>query len=222
MAFAHESQLTGLFVLGALHGINPGMGWLFAVARGFQEGKRRAVWGALGPLAVGHGLAIAAALAAAAMVGIVLPISVVQPLAGVALVASGLTSLVRHRHPRGGGMRLGTLALATWSFMMATAHGAGLMALPLVLGGPTSSEPAARHTVHAVNGAAHMAAGPTLHLAGLAATAAHAVGYLVVTALIAVIVYERIGLRLLRSAWINLDLFWAVALIITGVATLAG
>jgi hypothetical protein len=73
-----------------------------------------------------------------------------------------------------------------------------------------------------VNGAAHMAAGPTLHLAGLAATAAHAVGYLVVTALIAVIVYERIGLRLLRSAWINLDLFWAVALIITGVATLAG
>jgi hypothetical protein len=218
MAFVLSSQVVGLFLLGGLHGINPGMGWLFAVARGFQEGNRRAVWRALGPLALGHGLAIGATIAGAAMVGMVLPMSVVQPLVGAALVASGVAALLRHRHPRGGGMRLGPRALAGWSFLMATAHGAGLMALPLALRGPASPELAGGH----LHGAARMALGPEVQLGGLAATAAHAAGYLLVTALIAVVVYERVGLRMLRSAWINLDLFWAVALIITGVATLAG
>lgn len=215
MEFALSSQVVGLFLLGAGHGINPGMGWLFAVARGFQEGERGAVWRALGPLAVGHGLAIAAALAGAAMLGVVLPLSLVHRLVGVALVVSGVAALLRHRHPRGGGMRLGARALAGWSFLMATAHGAGLMALPLALRDPAGPE-MAEH----LHGATHMMVSPELPLGGLAATAAHAAGYLLVTALIAVVVYERVGLRLLRSAWINLDLFWAVALIITGVATL--
>jgi hypothetical protein len=215
MTLGLSSQLVGLFVLGAAHGINPGMGWLFAVARGFQEGDRRAVWRALGPLALGHGLAIAAALAGAAMVGIVLPIPVVQRLVGVALVVSGAAGLIRHRHPRGGGMRVGAPGLVGWSFLMATAHGAGLMALPLVLGGPAGSGTAGGHAMHTMH-----AGGPELQLGGLTATAAHAAGYLLVTTLIAVIVYERVGLRMLRSAWINLDLIWALALVITGVATL--
>jgi len=213
------SPVAGLFLLGAAHGINPGMGWLFAVARGFQEGHRRAVWRALGPLAVGHGLAIAAALAGAAALGMVLPMSLVRQVAGVALVASGLGALVKHRHPRGGGMRMGARGLVGWSFLMATAHGAGLMALPLVLGGQTGSAPAGGHGMHAMHGAL-MALGPELQPGALAATAAHAAGYLLVTALIAVMVYERVGLRMLRSAWINLDLIWAMALMITGAATL--
>lgn len=219
MAIGLSTQLAGLFVLGAAHGINPGMGWLFAVARGFQEGERRAVWRALGPLALGHGLAIAAAIAGAAVVGIVLPLSLVQQLVGVTLVVSGVAGLVRHRHPRGGGMRMGAPGLVGWSFLMASAHGAGLMALPLVLRGPAGSGTAGGHAIHAMH-AAGIAAGPGLQLAGLAATVAHATGYLVVTALIAVVVYERVGLRLLRSAWINLDLIWSVALIVTGTATL--
>lgn len=221
MTLALSSQVVGLFVLGAVHGINPGMGWLFAVARGFQEGERRAVWRALGPLAAGHGLAIAAALAGAAMVGIVLPIPIVQQLVGVALVASGAAGLVRHRHPRGGGMRMGAPGLIGWSFLMATAHGAGLMALPLVLGEPAGAGTAGGHSAHTTHGAVQLAGSPALQLNGLTATAAHAAGYLLVTTLIAMIVYQRLGLRLLRSAWINLDLIWAVALIITGVATLA-
>ena len=220
MTFVHSSQIVGLFALGAAHGINPGMGWLFAVARGFQEGERRAVLRTLGPLALGHGLAIAAAFAVAAIVGIVLPMSIVRPLVGVALIAAGLAALVRHRHPRGGGMRMGAAALVGWSFLMATAHGAGLMALPLVVGKPAGAETVGLHVIHVMHSSARMAIAPEMQLGSLAATAAHAAGYLLVTALIAVIVYERVGLRMLRSAWINLDLFWAMALIATGAATL--
>jgi len=218
MSFALSSQIVGLFALGAAHGVNPAMGWLFAVARGLQERDRRAVWYTLGPLAAGHALAIAAALAGAAMVGLVLPMSLVQRIVGVALVATGAAGLVRHRHPRGGGMRLGARGLAGWSFLMATAHGAGLMALPLVLG--ASSGASGGHAAHAMHGVAPLAAGPDMQVAGLAATAAHAAGYLLVTGLIAVVVYERAGLRMLRSAWINLDLFWGAALILTGAAAL--
>jgi hypothetical protein len=214
------SPIAGLFLLGAAHGINPGMGWLFAVARGFQEGDRRAVWRALGPLAIGHGLAIAAALVGAAMIGMVLPMSLVKQMVGVALVASGAAGLVRHRHPRGGGMRMGARTLAGWSFLMATAHGAGLMALPLVLGESAGSGAAGEHAMHAMHGAALAGVGSELQVGALVATAAHAAGYLLVTALIAVVVYERVGLRMLRSAWINLDLIWAMALMITGAATL--
>jgi hypothetical protein len=222
MPLSPASPVLGLFLLGALHGINPGMGWLFAVARGFQERKQRAVWGALAPLAVGHGLAIAAAFAAAAMIGVVLPLSLVQTLVGVALVVSGLAGLYRHRHPRGGGMRMGAPALAAWSFMMATAHGAGLMALPLVLAGPPLSGGMGTHAMHVAQAGPQWAGGPALHLTGVVATVVHAAGYLLVTALIAVIVYQRVGLRMLRTAWINLDLFWGLALVITGVATLLG
>jgi hypothetical protein len=212
--------LLGLLLLGAVHGLNPGMGWLFAVARGIQERSRRAVWGSLGPLAAGHALAIAAAIALAAMLGAIVPMVLLRSLIGVALVARGAISLVRHRHPRGGGMQASARDLTWWSFLMASAHGAGLMALPLVLHAPAASVMSDVHGMHSLHAGAQMSLGGNLESAALLATGAHAAGYLIVTALIAMLVYERLGVRILRSAWINMDLLWSAALIITGMATL--
>ena len=200
------------------------MGWLFAVARGFQEGSRRAVWGSLGPLAAGHALAIAAAMALAAMLGAVVPIALLRAVVGVGLLVRGVVSLMRHRHPRGGGMQLNARELTWWSFLMATAHGAGLMALPLVL--PARNRDVVAHglqgmqNMHGMHGGSLMSAGTELESAALIATVVHAVGYLAVTAVVAVVVYERVGVAMLRSAWINIDLLWSGALIVTGVATL--
>lgn len=208
-----------LLLLGALHGVNPGMGWLFAVALGLQERRRGAVWGALLPLAAGHAMALAATLAVAATIGLVLSPAMLRWVVAAALALLGVRALVRHRHPRGGGMRVNARDLALWSFMMATAHGAGLMALPLVLAHltPTAGAPDA-HAMHMNHVAAMGMAGPSAGL--VAASLVHALGYLLVTGVVAVVVYERLGLRMLRSAWINLDALWAAALVVTGVVTL--
>ena len=125
---------TALLALGAVHGLNPGMGWLFAVALGLQERDRRALWRAFPPLALGHAAAIAIAIGVAATVGRVLPAEQLRWLVAAMLVALGAFKLVRHSHPRGG-MRVGARDLALWSLLVATAHGAGLMVLPLVLQG---------------------------------------------------------------------------------------
>jgi hypothetical protein len=209
-----------LLVLGAAHGINPGMGWLFAVALGLQEQERRAVWRALLPLALGHALAIAAVLVLAAAVGLVLPPRALQWTVAAALLALGIFHLVRHRHFRWGGMRVGPRDLTIWSFLMATAHGAGLMALPIVLG-------AASHATAQATGAAHHVGHTPMMLAGIGDTQAlwlmasgvHTFGYLAVTGLVAVVVYEKLGLRLLRTAWVNLDLVWSGALVLSAILT---
>jgi len=212
MIDATSMSWPALLALGAGHGINPAMGWLFAVALGLQRESRRAVWGALGPLAAGHALAIAAAIAAAGVVGVMVPLDVLRWGTAGLLVGVGLFRLVRSRHPRFGGMQVNARELATWSFLMASAHGAGLMVLPLVIGDmPTGSR--THHMAHAsVIGLAQV------EWSGVLAALVHTAGYLLVTALIAVIVYERVGLRFLRTAWVNLDLVWAVALVLTGVA----
>jgi hypothetical protein len=199
-----------LLLLGASHGINPAMGWLFAVALGLQEQRRAAVWRALGPLAAGHALAMAAALAVALALGAVMPLVWVRWIVAAALLTIGVRALVRHRHPRWGGMRVGGRDLTIWSFLMASAHGAGLMAVPFVLGASTS---AAMHAQHVM--------ADTTPLTGLLATLIHAGGYLAVTGALAVLVYEKMGLRLLRSAWINIDAIWAGALVCTAVLTIA-
>jgi hypothetical protein len=204
---------TALLALGAGHGINPAMGWLFAVALGLQRESRGAVWGALGPLAVGHALAIAVAIAAAGMVGLVLPLEVLKWVTAGLLVGLGIFRLMRSRHLRFGGMQVDGRELATWSFLMASAHGAGLMVLPLVLG----DMPVTGHAHHVAAASVIGVAG--IEWGGVLAALVHTAGYLLVTGLIAVIVYEKVGLRFLRTAWVNLDLVWAVALVITGVAT---
>ncbi len=201
-----------LLALGAGHGVNPAMGWLFAVALGLQRESRRAVWAALGPLAVGHACAIGGAVAAAGLVGLVLPLAVLRWVTAGLLVGLGFYRLARSRHLTFGGMQVGARELAIWSFLMASAHGAGLMVLPLVMATPPSG-----HALH------QMSALPlaSVEWSGVLATLVHTAGYLLVTGLLAVIVYEKVGVRFLRKAWVNLDLIWAVALVVVGVATVS-
>jgi hypothetical protein len=212
---------TALALLGAFHGINPGMGWLFAVALGMQDRREATVWRALLPLSLGHALAIAAAVGVAAAAGAAIPARPLQWTVGVLLIALGVWRILRCRHPRFGGMRVGARDLTVWSFLMASAHGAGLMVLPFVVGGAGTGVDASAHAHH--DHAAHMAqAAPAADglSAVLAATLVHSAGYLVVTALAAWIVYRFVGVAMLRRAWINLDLVWAVALVVTGIVAL--
>jgi hypothetical protein len=199
-----------LFLLGAYHGINPGMGWLFAVARGMQEHATRAVARALVPITLGHALSIGLVVALASLIQIVLPLGYVQIVVAFALISLGVFRLLRRKHFAFGGMQVGFLDLTFWSFLMASAHGAGLMVLPIVLHAATANAMPAGHEHHM-----QMAAG-TGAWTGIAATLVHTLGYLSVTALIALLVYRKFGLSLLRKGWFNLDLVWAVALIVTG------
>jgi hypothetical protein len=211
-----------LAALGAGHGLNPGMGWLFAVALGMQEGRTRAVWRALPPLALGHALAVGAAVLAAAALGRLLPPESLEWIVGGLLLGLGALRLLRHRHPRYGGMRVGFRELTIWSFLMATAHGAGLMVLPLLVGdsgGGSDPGLSGAHAMHLVQASVVPMSGPLG--TGLWATAMHSAGYLLVTGLIAVVVYRKLGLRMLRTLWFNLDLIWGGALVLTGALTLA-
>jgi hypothetical protein len=196
-----------LLALGAVHGINPAMGWLFAVGRGLQERDRRAVWHAIGPLALGHAAAIAVALFVAITLGKVVPVQWLRWIVAAALLVVGVDGLIRHRHVRLGGMRVNARELATWSFLMASAHGAGLMVLPFTL-----QTLGAQHHHHAMS---------VVDPVGLTAALIHTLGYVAVTASLAVIVYEKVGLRILRRAWINLNVLWAGALIAAAVMSVA-
>lgn len=202
-----------LLFLGAYHGINPAMGWLFAVALGMQEQKGSAVVKSLLPIALGHALAIACVVLAAVFLGMALPLTAMRYLVGALLLGLGIYCLVWHRHPRWVKMRVGFRDLAAWSFLMASAHGAGLMLLPVLLAG---------NTVEAMGtsaGHSHVSAtaGP---VAALLATVVHTAGYLAVTGLVAWVVYQKFGLALLRKSWFNLDLLWAAALVVAGTITL--
>lgn len=199
-----------LIALGAFHGVNPAMGWLFAVALGMQERRRGAVLRALLPLGAGHALAVAGAVGVALAAGAVMPIGRLRlPIAG-ALIAFGVLRVFRHHHPRAVGMRVGMPRLTAWSFLMATAHGAGLMVVPVFV------------SLSATAGGAHAHHAPAAADAGTAlmATGLHAVGYLAVTAFVALIVFEKLGVGILRKVWFNVDLVWAGALVTTGVVTL--
>jgi hypothetical protein len=205
-----------MLLLGAYHGINPGMGWLFAVALGMQQGNARGVWRALPPIALGHALAVGAVLLAAALAQLVVPLGVLKVVVASVLLGFGLYRLWRHRHPRYGGMRVGFRDLTTWSFLMASAHGAGFMVLPFVIRMSTG--------VEAVDAAmpshAHHLTTASPAWTGSMLLALHTLSYLAVTALAAWIVYTWLGLALLRKAWLNLDFVWAVALAITGAVVL--
>lgn len=205
-----------LCLLGAYHGLNPAMGWLFAVALGLQEEDGRAVVNALLPLGLGHIASVGAVIAVAEVAQFALPLRTVRILAAAALLGFGLYRLARRRHPRWVGMRVGARDLALWSFLMASAHGAGLMLLPFVL--PSSPQPMAGHAMHHVMlaGAMTPVMGPQWWLpVGL-----HTLGYLLVTACVALVVYYKLGVSFLRRAWFNLDLVWVVALLAMGILTL--
>jgi hypothetical protein len=200
--------------LGAYHGLNPGMGWLFAVALGLQEGSVRGVWRALPPLAAGHALSVAVVLGAVGLARLAVPPDALRLAVAALLVSFGLYRLWRHRHPRFGGMRVGFRDLTIWSFLMASAHGAGLMVLAFVM--PTPGPLAAASPSHVHRGAP---AGSTLAV-DVMAISIHTTAFLVVMTFAAWVVYRRLGLRLLRSAWLNLDWVWAGALVAAGVVVL--
>jgi len=202
----HWLPLTTILLLGAFHGVNPGMGWLFAVALGIQERRQGAVWRAMIPLTLGHGMAIGAVILIALAAGVAVPAASLKIPVAVTLAALGVHRLVRHSHFTGGGMRVGIWGLTVWSFLMATCHGAGLMVLPAFLGMTAAVQGASCHATASASIA-------------VAATLVHAAGYLIVTAAAAWLVFTRLGVGLLRKAWFNLDLIWAVALIATGVLT---
>jgi len=210
------SAAAALLSLGALHGLNPGMGWLFAVALGMQREDRGAVWRALGPLAFGHALAIAAAVAVALGLGVAVPSAGLRWGAAVLLIGLGLLQLRGHRHAALGRWRVGLRAtgreLTVWSFVVATAHGAGLMAAPFALraASPVPSRP--------IPIAHSMANVVSIDWPTLWATSVHTAGYLFATALLAVVVYERAAVHVVRRAWINFNLVWAAALVLTGIA----
>ena len=208
------TALLVMLLLGAYHGINPGMGWLFAVALGLQERSSAAVGRSLLPIALGHGLAIGAVVLLAVLLGTVIPLSYLKVAVALILLGFGVYCLLRQRHPRGGGMRVGFRDLTSWSFFMASAHGAGFMLLPVLLG--SSAE--AVHNAHAGSGVEVQSLATPM--AGLIATLVHTMGHLAVTGLVAWVVYWKLGLALLRKAWINLDLIWAVALIVSALFTL--
>ena len=196
-----------VFGLGLFHGINPAMGWLIAVALGLQEQKRAAVLRALLPMVLGHALSIGIIIAAVLVARVNLPHRALKIAAAAILFAFGLYRLFRSRHPNWVGMRVGFGDLTLWSFIMASAHGAGLMLVPFFLGSP------AAHDVHHHGSAFVNFSAPSLLAASVAV---HTLGYLLMTALVAILVYEKLGVGMLRRAWFNIDLVWMLALMITG------
>ena len=203
-----------LFSLGAYHGINPGMGWLFAVALGLQEKNRLAVIRALPPLALGHAASISVFVLLVGLARVILPELVLRWLCAAVLFAFSLYRLFRSRHPRWVGMRVGFRDLTVWSFLMASAHGAGLMLVPILLQWPTTGH--AHHIVRA-SSPEQIASSPWLLLV---AVGIHTLSLFLVTGVVAILVYEKLGLALLRQAWFNFDLLWAVALLIAGIMAL--
>ena len=201
-----------LVFLGAYHGINPGMGWLFAVALGMQQGSARGVWRALPPIALGHAAAVVVVLVIAAVARLVVPLAALNVLVAAVLMSLGVYRLWRHRHPRFGGMQVGFRDLALWSFLMASAHGAGLMVLPFVM--PTATTIAAAEHHHAPH------AGEAAAIVAATAVALHTMAYFSVMVLAAWFVYRKLGLSLLRKAWFNMDWLWAGALVVTGMVVL--
>ena len=194
------------------------MGWLFAVALGLQEEKRMAVLRALPPIALGHALSIGIIIAAVLLARVSVQPSALKIAAAAILFAFGLYRLFRSRHPNWVGMRVGFGDLTLWSFIMASAHGAGLMLIPLFL---KSAQAPLAPNVAAMALHTHPSGGlrfnsfstPSLLTCSIAV---HTLGYLLVTGLLAILVYEKLGVGILRRAWFNVDLIWILALMITG------
>lgn len=184
-------MLTAVLI-GAFHGINPAMGWLFAVFLALHRRQRAQLFRSLLPIAAGHGLSVALVVAVIAAAQSTLPVQAVRYASAAAVLGFGLYRLARYyRHLRWASLNVSHRDLAVWSFLGATAHGSGLMLAPLVLGLPGGSRAALLVLVHTA-----------AMLAAMAATA--------------VLVHDRFGIASLRRFWLNFDLVWAVALVLAG------
>jgi hypothetical protein len=206
-AAADAALWTAVIAIGAWHGLNPSMGWPLAVAAGLSERRDAAVFTALAPLGAGHFLAMAVVLlpfaAASAMLSWSRPIRLG---AGLLVLAFGLYKLVDRRHPRLLA-RVRPTQLAWWSFLMATAHGAGLMLLPFALG---LCAPAAALT----------GAGGGLGIV-IAVALVHTLAMLVAGVAVAWVVYRVVGLGVLTRGWLDLDAVWAGSLVLAGAVSIA-
>ena len=199
-------------LLGCYHGIDPSMGWLFAVSLGLQEKRRSKVLWALVPLAIGHLISIAAFVALIGWLQVVTASSYLRPTGAVLLILFGIYRLVRgHTHPRWVKMRVNSWQLGLWSFLMASAHGAGLMLFPILMDVMPTGSSALAHHHHHVPIVAH-----TL-FEGAAVVLLHVTAMVIVMGTVALLVFEKFGLAILRSAWINLDYIWDGALIAAGI-----
>jgi hypothetical protein len=207
-----ESELwpwLALAGLGAFHGLNPAMGWLFAVALGLHRHSRRLIWLSPLPIAFGHALSIAVVAGAFVLAGLAIDLRALRIGAGLILIGWALYYWrFGHRHRVRIGMQAGLAALAAWSFLMATTHGAGLMLWPVLmpLCFSTASQP--------------FSIGPLP--TALLGIAVHTLAMLTVTTAVAVAVYEWIGLEILRRAWLNVDLIWIFAILVAGGLLLLG
>ncbi len=212
-----------LIGLGAYHGLNPAMGWLFAVGLGLQEGRREAVLRAFWPIALGHAAAVALVVAAVLTLQTVIPPDVLKYVGGGALILFGLYKLIRRKHPRWVGMRVGFKDLTAWSFIMASAHGAGLMLVPVLLrlsGSMPGTEHRAHETQEHWGHGVHLVLTDPAVLADVAAVGVHTLAMFTVMATVALLVYDRLGLAILKRTWFNADLLWAGVLVGTGGLTL--
>ncbi len=198
--------------LGAFHGLNPAMGWLFAVALGLQRQRREAILQALLPIAAGHALSISVVVLTVSLLRVLVDLQALQVGSAVLLIGFGLYRLLA-RHRGRFGMQVGTGQLVAWSFLMATAHGAGLMLLPILLGMPQSGQPHLHaHVMSAMQQGAAIA---------LLAVGIHTLAMLCMAGAVGIIVYQWVGLAFLRRGWINLDLIWVLALLGAGIVLLA-
>lgn len=201
--------------LGIFHGLNPGMGWLFAVSNGMQAGRARGVFLALPPLAAGHLLAVAVVLLPVSAFALYVEnLRLLTVLAGLLLIGFGMYKLVNNRHSRFLA-RIGPRHLMLWSFLMAMSHGAGLMVVPFFL---DAGSDAVGHA-HAGDLPTPVAAGPLL---AAVVTLVHTAVMILTAGVLAWLVYRYLGLRLLRAAWFNVDLLWAVFLILVGAIAVIG
>jgi hypothetical protein len=214
---SHTWPWAVLALLGAYHGLNPAMGWLFALALGLQEKRRSAVIGALFPIALGHASAIALAILLLRFLQHFLPMNILKWSVAAILFTLGAYRIFRVRHPQGCGMRASRKDLFVWSLLMASAHGAGLMLIPVLLAQPMlGMAPAMAETPPAVSQ-------PLNASVVVLAVLVHTVSMLVVAGILALLffeTYENLGLRLLRHTWFNFDLLWAIALLVAGCAAL--
>ena len=206
-----------LATLGAYHGLNPAMGWLFAVALRLQERRRGEVLQALPPIALGHALAISLAVLVIGVAQLMVPLDVLRYVCAGVLILFGLYKLARRKHPRWVGMRVGFKDLTSWSFLMATAHGAGLMLVPVLLRLASVTPMQGAHSAHA--GHLGMTGSATV-LIDLAAVGLHTLALFAVMGVVAVVVYEKLGVMILKRAWFNLDLLWAWTLVAAGLISL--
>jgi len=209
-----------LLGLGAYHGLNPAMSWLFAVSQGMQQGSRRGVTRSLLPIAIGHELSIVVIAAAVFGAAAVVDTSVLHIAAAAILVAFGLFRFAKpHAHWRWTKMRVNNRELTLWSFLMATAHGAGLMVAPALIGLQGASAAAASSVSAHDHADVVLGTQSSIPAVGVGVML-HVAAMLVVMGVVALVVYEKLGLGLLRRAWVNTDQVWAGAFVLAGAVTL--